>query len=125
VAGKAEDDPLIFSFGARYFRAGFARDRSPLCAIGYGPSEQQRPGDYRYWEPGYVNHHRKRKGAKSWTSAHEVWPLDLRDANLGLIMDKIDRAVRQALNRLAIFSEGGFLVARFVFPDASIFSVPF
>ncbi|KAI9882729.1 MAG: rRNA-processing protein sof1 [Watsoniomyces obsoletus] len=99
VGGKGEDDPLIFEFGARFFRAGYARDAAPICSLGYGPSEQQRAGDYRYWEPGFVNNTRRRKYNKRWADPYELWPLDLRGVNLGLVEDKVDRAVRLAFSR--------------------------
>ncbi len=101
IGGKPEEEPLIFEFGTRYLRAGPARDRLPLCTIRYGPIHQQRAGDYRYWEPGYADPSRKRKSGKEWTKPFELWPLDLRDVNLGLVEDKVDRYVRQVYSRSA------------------------
>ena len=98
IAAKSEEDPLIIEFGARYLRAGFARDRLPMCSLGVGPAEQRRAGDYRYWEPGYTAPKPKR-GSKHWTDQYELWPLDLRTANLGLVEDKVERLVRSALTR--------------------------
>ncbi len=101
VGGKGEDDPLILEFGARFLRAGFARDAAPICSLGYGPSEQQRAGNYQYWEPGFKRS--PRKFNKRWTDPYELWPLDLRAVNLGLVEDKVERAVRTVFTRWVLF----------------------
>lgn len=90
---RAEEDTVILELGARYLRAGFAGDAVPKAVINFGPEEQRRAGDYSKWEVGYL---RGRREEKSWGEAHELWRPDLRGLDLGLVGDKIDRAIRDA-----------------------------
>ena len=92
---RNEDDCIIFEFGTRYMRAGFANDQDPRCVIGFGPDEQRRAGDYSQWLPQYQNDWRARKESLPWGESHELWRMDLRNVDLGLAEDKIDRAVRE------------------------------
>jgi actin-related protein len=93
---RAEEDIVILELGSRYLRAGFAGDAVPKAAIDFGPEEQRRAGDYSRWEVGFV---RGRREEKSWGEAHELWRPDLRGLDLGLVGDKIDRAVRDAFTK--------------------------
>ncbi|KAE9365973.1 actin-like ATPase domain-containing protein [Stipitochalara longipes BDJ] len=90
---RAEEDTVILELGSRYLRAGFAGDAVPKAVINFGPEEQRRAGDYSRWEVGYA---RGRREEKSWGETHELWRPDLRGLDLGLVGDKIDRAVRDA-----------------------------
>lgn len=96
---RAEEDCVIIELGARYLRAGFAGDATPKAIIDFGPEEQRRPGDYRRWEVGYDNLWRNRITGKGWGEAHEIWRPDLRGLDLGLVGDRIDRAVREAFTK--------------------------
>jgi hypothetical protein len=96
---RDHDESMVFEFGSRFFRAGFSNETAPRCVLGYGPDEQRRVGDYRKWTEGYENNWRKRKRGKDWGEAHELWRMDLRGADLGLIGDKIERVVRDAYQR--------------------------
>jgi Actin len=93
---RAEEDTVILELGSRYLRAGFAGDAVPKAVIDFSPEEQRRAGDYSSWEVGYV---RGRKEERSWGEAHELWRPDLRGLDLGLVGDKIDRAVRDAFTK--------------------------
>ncbi|CAG8977723.1 hypothetical protein HYALB_00012158 [Hymenoscyphus albidus] len=93
---RAEDDHVVIELGARYFRAGFAGEALPISTIGFGPEAQRRTGDYRKWEAGHDAEWRKRIRGKSWGEAHEFWSPDLRDLDMGLVSDKLDRAMRDA-----------------------------
>lgn len=99
AAGKSEDDAVILEFGARSLRAGFAGDSSPLCCLRFGVSEQQRAGDYRQWEPGYGRQLRESRAGKLECETAELWHMDLRKVDLGLVEDKIERAVRQVFTK--------------------------
>jgi actin-related protein len=90
---------VIIELGARYMRAGFAGDATPKAVINFGPEEQRRPGDYRRWEVGYEKSWRERTRGREWGKAHELWRPDLRSLDLGLIGDKIDRAIREAFTK--------------------------
>jgi hypothetical protein len=95
---RAEEDTVILELGSRYLRAGFAGDAVPKAVIDFGPEEQRRAGDYTRWEVGYL---RGRREEKSWGETHELWRPDLRGLDLGLIGDKIDRAIRDAFTKSA------------------------
>jgi hypothetical protein len=93
---RAEEDTVILELGSRYLRAGFAGDAVPKALIDFGPEEQKRAGDYSRWEVGYV---RERRDEKSWGESYELWRPDLRGLDLGLVGDKIDRAIRDAFTQ--------------------------
>lgn len=89
-----EENLLIFEFGARCMRAGFAGESSPRCAIAYSPERQRRAGDYRRWVPGYGSRPRKRKRGQDWGKDHELWRMNVEEADLGLVEDKVERLLR-------------------------------
>ncbi|KAI4126284.1 MAG: hypothetical protein LQ347_005032 [Umbilicaria vellea] len=93
---RSEEQPLVFEFGARYFRAGFAGEGRPRCTLGFGPEESRRVGDYRRWQADYEDRPRKEERAQQWGEEYELWRMDLRDLDLGLVADKVERAVREA-----------------------------
>lgn len=92
---RTEEDVVIIELGSRFLRAGFAGEHSPQCIVGFGPRESRRLGDYSDWAPG----RRKSSGdIDAWGHDHELWRLDIRDLDLGLVGDKIERAVRTVYN---------------------------
>jgi actin-related protein len=90
-----EENTLIFEFGSRFFRAGFAGDHSPRCVIGYSPELQRRVGDYRQWALGYETQRRKRKRGSDWGQEYELWRSHVEDVDRGLMADKVERLVRE------------------------------
>lgn len=96
---RAEEDCLILDFGSRYLRAGFAGDAAPKAVIGFGPDKQRRVGDYRQWEVNYDSNWRQRPTGKGWGDEYELWKPDLRHVDLGLVGDRIERAMREALTK--------------------------
>lgn len=90
---------MVIEIGSRYLRAGFAGDAVPKAVIGFGPEEQRRAGDFTRWQAGYNEDWRRRAVGKDYGSTHELWNLDLRGVDLGLIGDKIERALREALTK--------------------------
>ncbi|MCJ1325469.1 hypothetical protein MMC10_002132 [Thelotrema lepadinum] len=93
---RPEDEAVIFEIGARYFRAGHAGESAPKLVRGYGPQESRRVGDYREWLPGYDNRVLPVKKLEEWGQDHELLRLDLKDVDLGLFEDKIERSIRIA-----------------------------
>lgn len=107
----SEEEPLIFEFGNRHFSAGFVGESAPICKLGFGPEESRRVGDYRRWMPGFGERKRKRQRAESWGDDYELWRMDMREMDLGLVGDKIERAVREAVTKhLLIDMKGKRLV---------------
>lgn len=100
---RAEEDCVIIELGSRYLRAGFAGDAIPTAVIDFGPEEQRRAGDFRKWELGYYQDWRTRIRGKEWGEGYELWKMDLRDVDLGLVGDKIERAVRDAYTKSAAY----------------------
>ncbi|KAG9709374.1 fungal-specific actin related protein, partial [Aureobasidium melanogenum] len=86
---RAEEDTLIYELGSRSFRAGFAGDSAPRCIIPFGPDQLRRLNDFTTTSTTQLS---ENDWAKDW----ELWDLDIRNMNLGLIEDKIERAIRNA-----------------------------
>lgn len=99
---RAEEDCVIIELGSRYLRAGFAGDAVPKAVVDFSPEKQRRPGDYRQWEADYDQDWRKRVRGAGWGESHELWKFDLRGVDLGLVGDKIERAMREALTKLVV-----------------------
>ena len=93
---RAEEDSLVFELGARHFRAGFAGESSPRCTTAFGPEDSRRVGDFRSWTPNYEP---RRRIPGGWGEDHELWRMDLRTVDLGLVEDKVERAVREAFSK--------------------------
>ncbi|KAF3766363.1 actin-like ATPase domain-containing protein [Cryphonectria parasitica EP155] len=92
---RAEDEVLIVELGARRVRVGFAGDAAPKASVGCGPEQARRVGDFRRWEVGYEDGWRRR----GWGEEHEMWRADVRGLDLGLVGDRLERALREAYNR--------------------------
>ena len=100
---RSEGQSLIFEFGARCFKAGLAGEGAPRCRLGFGPEESRRVGDYRRWLPGYHEQISRKRTGYEWGEDHELWRMDLRKVDLGLVEDKIERAVREAYSKYLLF----------------------
>ncbi|MCJ1384516.1 hypothetical protein MMC17_007633 [Xylographa soralifera] len=96
---RAEEEALVFEFGARYLRAGIAGESVPRCSLAFGPEQSRRVGDYRQWLPGYETRARKKATIDKWGEDHELWRMDLREVDLGLVEDKLERALRDAYSK--------------------------
>lgn len=97
---RAEEECIVLEIGARYLRIGFAGDAVPKSVVHFGPEEQRRAGDYRQWDLGYEGARREHTVDRSWGESYELWRPDLRGLELGLIGDKIERAIREAYSKL-------------------------
>lgn len=96
---RAEEDCVILELGSRYLRAGFAGDALPKAVIDFGPEEQRRAGDYRRWKVDTEPSKGAHLNGDGWGEVHELWRHDLRGLDLGLVGDKLDRAVREAFTK--------------------------
>ena len=96
---RTEEEPLVFEFGARHFSAGYAGESYPRCTLAFGPEASRRTGDYRKWLPGYDERSRKNKCIDTWGDDYELWRMDVRGLDIGLVEDKIERAVREAYSK--------------------------
>ncbi len=92
----------MFEMGSRFLRAGFAGETAPRRVFGFGPEEQRRVVDYRRWQAEYEPFRRKPKRGQEWGEAHELWRMDLRNVDLGLVGDKLERSLREAYTKYFI-----------------------
>ncbi|KAL4897308.1 actin-like ATPase domain-containing protein [Aspergillus ambiguus] len=106
---RGEEDAIIFEFGSRWLRAGFEGDSTPVCVVGCGPEDCRRAGDYRGWVMGPSNGDvapPTLARPEEWTGAYELWKMDLRDVDLGLVEDKIERMIRETYNKHLLTDAG-------------------
>ncbi|PGH12003.1 hypothetical protein AJ79_04512 [Helicocarpus griseus UAMH5409] len=106
---RHEEDAVVFELGSRYLRAGFEGDNSPVCVVGFGPEGGRRVGDYRGWiRTGDQTDNAKRifKNLDEWSRSYELWSMDIRDFDLGLFEDKIERAIREVYNKYLLTDAG-------------------
>ncbi|PSR93679.1 hypothetical protein BD289DRAFT_428661 [Coniella lustricola] len=101
---RAEDEVLIIEFGARTLRVGFAGDAAPKAAVGFGPELARRVGDFRRWEVPLGGSGADGAGSddwrkRAWSEDHELWRADVRGLDLGLVGDRMERALREAFNK--------------------------
>ncbi|KAI1496282.1 hypothetical protein F5X99DRAFT_414282 [Biscogniauxia marginata] len=96
---RADDDVVVIELGSRKLRIGFAGDAAPKKIASFTPEQQSRAGDFRAWEADYQNDWRKRAAGKPWGFDHELWQLDARGQDVGLIADKLERELRDAFTK--------------------------
>ena len=97
---RVEDELVLLEFGARHLRAGFAGSTwAPKCTLRFGIEESRRVGDYRRWLPGYDPSKWRKMDPHEWMADHELWQLDPRSSDLGLVEDKMERAIREAYSK--------------------------
>ncbi|KAI1110116.1 actin-domain-containing protein [Nemania sp. NC0429] len=98
-SSRVDEDPIVIELGSRKLRLGFAGDPAPKRIVSFSPEQQRRTGDFRVWEPDFSSQWRSRASGKPWGAGHELWQLDLRGQDLGLVEDKLERELRDALFR--------------------------
>ncbi|ORY63966.1 actin-related protein RO7 [Pseudomassariella vexata] len=94
---RADDDVLVIELGCRRLRVGFAGDPVPKRIVSFEGKQARRAGDFRAWEAGYEDDWRKRASGQAWGWEQQLWQLDVRGQDLGLVGDKIERGLREAL----------------------------
>lgn len=92
---RAEEDVVVVQPGSRFLRAGFAGESLPKATLQCGPNEQRRAGDFRHWLDQDADD--KRDGG--WATEREIWRHDLKDVDVGLVQDKLDRTLREAFTK--------------------------
>ncbi|TPX10567.1 uncharacterized protein E0L32_008453 [Thyridium curvatum] len=97
---RAEEDTIIIELGARKVQVGFAGDPVPKAVVTFGPEQQRRVGDFRAWQPGgHADDDWRKRGDSAWGRDHELWQLDVRGLDLGLVEDKLERGLREAFSK--------------------------
>ncbi|KAL2265159.1 hypothetical protein VTJ83DRAFT_6259 [Remersonia thermophila] len=96
---RADDEIIIVEFGTRKLQVGFSGDPAPRGCIWFGPDQLRRAGDFRDWQPGYRHDWRSAAAGGSWGRDYELWRYDVRSVDLGLVGDKVERALRDAFTK--------------------------
>ncbi|KAK4175722.1 hypothetical protein QBC36DRAFT_354098 [Triangularia setosa] len=100
---RADEDILILELGTRKLQIGFAGDACPRGTVWFTPSQLRRVGDFRDWSSESKTNvdwkTKKVTGEGWWSRDHELWEYDVREVDLGLIGDKVERALREALTK--------------------------
>lgn len=104
---RHEEDAIIVEMGSRFLRAGFEGDSTPACAVGFGREEARRVGDYRGWiKSDKSKATEPPRSVEEWSKDHELWSMDIRDLDIGLVEDKIERAFRDIYNKYILTDAG-------------------
>lgn len=90
---RADDDIIVIELGSRSVKVGFAGDSLPKAELQCGPQQQRRVGDFRAWAS------ETKTPGQAWCREFEIWRYDLRDVELGLVHDKLDRLLRDAFTK--------------------------
>lgn len=95
---RADDEFIVVELGSRHIRVGFAGDTSPRVVLQCSPEDQRRAGDFRGWQQP------KRSPGMQWSKEHEFWRYDLRDIELGLYQDKLERVLHDAFSKFVLLT---------------------
>ena len=95
----------------------------PMCTVGFGPEESRKVGDYRGWviPAKSTTEEGSSLDAEEAAKNHELWRMDLREVDLGLVEDKLERAVREIYNNYLLTDAGN---ARLVLVMPSVMPHP-
>ena len=115
---RQEEDAVVFELNHRQLSAGFEGESGPQCTVTFGPDTSRRVGDYRTWLP---NYERPDTILENEVTASELWRNDLGDVDLGLLEDKLERALREVYNKHLLTDAG---TARLVLVLPSLVPLP-
>ncbi|KAF1825615.1 fungal-specific actin related protein [Dissoconium aciculare CBS 342.82] len=90
-----QEDVVIFELNQRYFAAGYAGESRPRSILPFTPGSSHRAGDYGQYDKAHARNMRKYRLGEDWASSHELYQVDLGALDLGLVEDKLDRALRK------------------------------
>ncbi|KAL6246857.1 hypothetical protein RBB50_006164 [Rhinocladiella similis] len=100
---RAEEDPIIIELNPRDLSAGFQGESGPQCTIAFTPENSRRLGDYRSHLTSYK---RREERIQARCKDYELWRSDVKDVDLGLLDDKLERAVREAYSKHLLVDAG-------------------
>ncbi|KAK0913446.1 hypothetical protein LTR02_002294 [Friedmanniomyces endolithicus] len=93
--GSEPEDVVVYELDARQISAGFAGESRARCIVRFTPEMGRRAGDYREYDVRYDRRNAKSSKRKGWGEDYELYrTLDLRNQDLGLVTDQLERAVR-------------------------------
>ena len=94
---REPEEIVIYELHPRFISAGFAGESRPRCVhrFGYQVGDGRRVGDYReFTDPSRSTPPRDRNDDR-WSSPFELFRADVRQLDLALVSDRLERAVRQ------------------------------
>ena len=97
LAFRADDDTFVFEIGSRFLRAGLGGESQPRYRLSFGPEPSAKLSEHA------ANRlHEKQQSSKAltyseWAFDHELWQVDVRELDLGLVGDKLERRLREAI----------------------------
>lgn len=97
---RQDDDYFVFEFSHRFLRAGLGGESTPRCIYSFGPEAQAIAGDYSRWSSSgsHKGLSSRAEASSAWAHDYELWQMDLRNIDLGLVGDKVERALRDAIH---------------------------
>ncbi|KAK5095187.1 hypothetical protein LTR70_003655 [Exophiala xenobiotica] len=98
-----EEDAVIIELSQRCLKAGIEGESHPQCRYDFKPTNAKRLGDYRQWLPSYT---KPRESLDGWGEGYALWENDLKDFDLGLLGDKLERAVQEVYNKHLLVDAG-------------------
>jgi len=98
-----EEDAIIIELSQRYLKAGIEGESHPQCRYDFSPTNAKRLGDYRQWLPSYT---KPKESLDRWGEGYTLWQNDLKDFDLGLLGDKLERAVQEVYNKHLLVDAG-------------------
>jgi len=98
-----EEDAVIIELSPRYLKAGIEGESHSQCRYDFKPASAKRLGDYRQWLPG---HTKSKESFERWGEGYVLWKNELKDVDLGLVGDKLERAVQEIYNKHLLVDAG-------------------
>jgi len=96
---RADEDVIVIELGSRFVRAGFGGDAIPKAIVPLIPDQNRRMGDFRPWLDHNVYSQLPQGGSGNWAREYELWEYDIRNLDLGLVEDKLERVLKDILTQ--------------------------
>jgi actin-related protein len=94
---REPEELVIYELHPRSISAGFAGESRPRCVhrFGYHLGDGRRVGDFREFSQSPGKKVQRDKDDVRWSESYELYCANVRDLDLGLMSDRLERAVRQ------------------------------
>ena len=116
-----EEDAVILELSPRYIHAGIEGESHAQCRYEFVPSATRRVGDFRQHLPNHVRP-AEPLSWETWGRGYELWRNNVKGLDLGLVGDKLERAVREIYNKHLLVDAG---TAKLVLVVPSLVPHPF
>jgi actin-related protein len=94
---REPEELVIYELHPRSLSAGFAGESRPRCVhrFGYHLGDGKRVGDFREFAQNSGSKTKRDKGDERWSEPYELFRPNVRNVDLALMSDRLERAVRQ------------------------------